>query len=49
MLHVFLKIVRIEKNADGFAYGALFIAMTEMEASRIQFQDTINHLIQGGK
>ena len=47
VLHAFLEIVRIEKGANGFIYGAIFIGMPEMEASRIQLYDTINHLTQG--
>lgn len=47
VLHAFLEIVRIEKGTDGFIYGAIFIGMPEMEASRIQLYDTINHLTQG--
>ena len=35
-----------EKKEDGFAYGAIFIGMPEMEASRIQLYDTINNLTQ---
>ena len=46
VLHAFLEIVRIEKKEDGFAYGAIFIGMPEMEASRIQLYDTINNLTQ---
>ena len=38
--------MRIEKKEDGFAYGAIFIGMPEMEASRIQLYDTINNLTQ---
>ena len=34
------------KKEDGFAYGAIFIGMPEMEASRIQLYDTINNLTQ---
>lgn len=46
VLHAFLEIVRIEKKDDGFAYGAIFIGMPEMEASRIQLYDTIINLTQ---
>ena len=46
VLHAFLEIVRIEKAADGFTYGAIFIGMPELEASRIQLYDTINNLTQ---
>ncbi|MDO5019231.1 MAG: PilZ domain-containing protein [Lachnospiraceae bacterium] len=47
VLHAFLEIVRIEKAEDGFIYGAIFIGMPEMEASRIELYDTINSLTQG--
>lgn len=47
VLHAFLEIVRIEKAAEGFIYGAIFIGMPEMEASRIELYDTINNLTQG--
>ena len=49
VLHAFLEIVRIEKAEDGFIYGAIFIGMPEMEASRIELYDTINNLTQGEK
>ncbi len=47
VLHAFLEIVRIEKVADGFVYGAIFVGMPEMEASRIEVYDTVNNLTQG--
>ncbi len=47
VLHAFLEIVRIEKVAEGFVYGAIFVGMPEMEASRIEVYDTINNLTQG--
>ncbi len=42
VLHAFLEIVRIEKKADIFEYGAIFIGMPEMEASRIEVYQTLN-------
>lgn len=42
MIHAFLEIIRIEKNADDYTYGAIFIGMPEMDASRISLYDTIN-------
>ena len=42
VLHAFLEIVRIEKKADIFEYGAIFIGMPEMEASRIEVYQTVN-------
>ena len=47
VLHAFLEIVRIEKVAEGFVYGAIFVGMPEMEASRIEVYDTVNNLTQG--
>ena len=41
VLHAFLEIVRIEKKEDGYNYGAIFIGMPEIEASRIEVYDTI--------
>lgn len=42
ILHAFLEIVRIEKTEDCFEYGAIFIGMPEMEASRIEVYQTVN-------
>ena len=36
VLHSFLQIVRIELREDGYEYGAIFIGMPEVEASRIE-------------
>lgn len=41
VLHAVLEIVRIEKLADTIAYGAIFVGMPEMDASRIQAYQTI--------
>lgn len=41
VLHAFLEIVRIEKKADYFSYGGIFIGMPEMDAARIEVYDTI--------
>ncbi len=41
VLHAFLEIIRIEKNAEGYTYGAIFIGMPEMDASRISLYDTV--------
>lgn len=46
VLHAFLEIVRIEKKGQGFSYGAIFIGMPEMEASRIEVYDTVANLNQ---
>lgn len=42
VLHAFLQIVRIELQNDGYSYGALFIGMPEMDASRIEVYQTIS-------
>lgn len=36
VLHAFMEIVRIEKREDIFVYGAIFVGMPAMEASRIE-------------
>lgn len=42
VLHAFLEIVRIEKRDNTFSYGAIFIGMPEMDASRIEVYQTVN-------
>lgn len=42
VLHAFLQIVRIELKGADFVYGAVFIGMPEMDASRIEVYQTIN-------
>lgn len=42
VLHAFLQIVRIELQNDGYSYGAVFIGMPEMDASRIEVYQTIS-------
>lgn len=42
VLHAFLQIVRVELDGDGYLYGAIFIGMSEMDASRIEVYQTIN-------
>ncbi len=44
VLHAFIEIVRIEKKAEYYEYGAIFIGMPEMEASRIEVYQTINSI-----
>ncbi len=36
VIHAFMEIVRIVKRDDTFEYGAIFIGMPEMDASRIE-------------
>ncbi len=42
VLHAFLQIVRIEMKGDAYVYGAVFIGMPEMDASRIEVYQTVN-------
>lgn len=45
VLHTFLQIVRIVKKEDGtYDYGAIFIGMTEIDASRIETYATIDDM-----
>ena len=42
VLHAFLQIVRIEMKENGYVYGASFVGLPEMDASRIAVYQTIN-------
>ena len=42
VLHTFMEIIRIEKKGDVFNYGATFVGMPGMDASRISIYDTVN-------
>lgn len=42
VLHAFLRIVRIELKGAEYLYGAVFIGMPELDASRIEVYQTIN-------
>lgn len=42
VIHAFLQIVRIELDGNDFLYGAIFIGMSEMDASRIEVYQTIH-------
>lgn len=45
ILHTFLEIVRVDKKEEGrYEYGAIFIGMTEQDASRIATYDTIENM-----
>lgn len=46
VLHAFLEIIRIEKTGDAFTYGATFVGMPEMEASRIGIYDTVQTVLK---
>lgn len=43
VLHAFLQVVRIEMTENGFAYGASFVGLPEMDASRIEVYQTIHN------
>lgn len=42
VLHAFLQIVRIEMKEDGYIYGASFVGLPEMDASRIDIYQTVS-------
>lgn len=42
VIHAFLQIVRIEMKGSLFIYGASFVGMPEMDASRIEVYQTIH-------
>lgn len=42
VLHAFVQIVRIEMKDSGYTYGASFVGLPEMDASRIAVYQTIN-------
>ena len=42
VLHAFLQIVRIELQGEEYVYGAVFIGMPEMDASRIEIYQTVH-------
>ena len=45
VLHVFLEIVRVENKQNGWLeYGAIFIGMSEMDASRIETYSTVTKM-----
>ncbi len=44
VLHAFLQIVRIELRPGGYAYGAVFIGMGEMDSSRIETYQTVSEM-----
>ncbi len=41
VIHAFLQIVRIELKNEGYAYGAVFIGMPEMDSARIETYQTV--------
>lgn len=46
VLHTFIEVVRIEKKGDTFNYGAIFVGMPGMDASRISIYDMVNEELE---
>ncbi len=46
VIHAFLEIVRIEKIENGFAYGAFFVGMPELDSSRIEVYQTVTEHVE---
>ncbi|MDE6845887.1 MAG: PilZ domain-containing protein [Lachnospiraceae bacterium] len=45
VLHAFMEIVRVDPGENGmYVYGAIFIGMTEIDASRIETYSTIENM-----
>lgn len=45
VLHAFIEVIRMERRGEkGFFYGAIFIGMSEIEASRIETYSTIENM-----
>lgn len=45
VLHAFLEIIRSDEREDGsYEYGAIFIGMSEIDASRIETYSTISDM-----
>lgn len=42
VIHAFIRIVRIELVEERFEYGAMFVGLPEMDASRIEVYQTVN-------
>ena len=42
VIHAFIEIVRIEKLADTYNYGGLFIGMPEIDSQRIEVYNIVN-------
>ncbi len=48
-IHVFLEIVRIEKRDNDYSYGATFVGMPGMDASRISLYEMISEELEKQK
>lgn len=46
VLHTFIEVVRIVKKGDTFNYGATFVGMPGMDASRISIYDMVNEELE---
>jgi hypothetical protein len=42
VIHAFVEIVRLIQDDDVYKYGAIFIGMSETDASRIEIYDTVH-------
>lgn len=42
VIHAFIRIVRIELVEERFEYGAMFVGLPEMDASRIEVYQTVS-------
>jgi len=42
VIHTFLRIVRMELQAEGYGYGAVFVGLPEAEAARIEVYQTVS-------
>lgn len=49
VIHAFIEIVRIEKAADTYEYGGLFIGMPEVELQRINIYNMVTDADQPEK
>jgi len=47
VIHALLRIVRIELNADGYGYGAVFTGMSATESARIEIYQTVSDNLDG--
>ncbi|MCD8039027.1 MAG: PilZ domain-containing protein [Lachnospiraceae bacterium] len=49
VIHAFIEIVRIEKDADTYDYGGLFIGMPEIDSQRIEVYNTVSEADRYGR
>lgn len=46
VIHAFMEVVRIEKIGSMYYYGAIFVGMPEMDASRIAVYQTVEREVK---